>query len=349
MTVIGIDSHKDILAGCLIDATGKAVQYREISNTVEGHSGLIAWALSTEATRVAIEGSGNYGRPAAEALVKAGVAVVEVPPQMTAAARRGRRTSAKTDQIDALEIARIAARDDDLPAPRCTAGDPDIACIVGYRSELVTERTAALNRLHSDLMKIRCGYHTKLTSLTTAKGLNAASRLLRGDDSAPARVARERISRIRSLNRQIEKLTDEIGQAVAASGTTLTDICGIAALGAAEILAETGDPARFATKARYAMANGTAPVEASSGRVKRHRLNRGGNRQLNKVIHTAALCQISHSGTEGRAYYDRCLERGKTKREAIRILKRRISDRIWTRLQNDLKQKIPPRGWHRSS
>ena len=100
-------------------------------------------------------------------------------------------------------------------------------------------------------------------------------------------------------------------------------------------------PARFATKARYAMANGTAPIEASSGRVKRHRLNRGGNRQLNRIIHTAALCQISRPETEGRVYYERCIKRGKSKREAIRSLKRRISDRIWTHMQNDLKNKKP--------
>ena len=349
MVVIGIDSHKDVLVGCLIDATGKAVEYREISNTVEGHGELVSWAHDIKAT-VAIEGSGNYGRRAAEALVKVGVAVLEAPAQMTAAARRSRRAASKTDQIDALEIARIAVREEDLPPPpRCAADADGIACVVNYRRELVTERAAAVNRLHSDLMKIRCGYHNGIASLIAAKGLNAAARLLRGDKSPRAGIARARVGRIRCSNREIKGLEGEISWAVTASGTTLTGICGIAAVGAAEILAETGDPARFAAKARYAMANGTAPVGASSGRVKRHRLNRRGNRRLNKVIHTAALCQISHSGTEGRAYHDRCIERGKTKREALRILKRRILDRVCTHLRNDLKQKIPPQGWHRSS
>ena len=102
---------------------------------------------------------------------------------MTAAARRRRRTAAKTDQIDALEIARVAAREDDLPPPRCAADTADIVCVVNYRRGLVKERTAAVNRLHSDLMKIRCGYHNGITSLTTPKGLNAAARLLRGDEN----------------------------------------------------------------------------------------------------------------------------------------------------------------------
>ncbi len=106
--------------------------------------------------------------------------------------------------------------------------------------------------------------------------------------------------------------------------------------GAADILTEVGDPARYSTKNRFASANGTAPIEASSRRVMRHRLNRGGNRRLNKSLHIAAIAQISRPDTEGRAYYQRCLDRGKTKREAIRALKRRISDRVWTCLQNDL-------------
>ena len=141
--------------------------------------------------------------------------------------------------------------------------------------------------------------------------------------------------RIRELNRQIGELTAEIAELVAACATTLTEIRGVGTLVAADILAEVGDPARFATKARFAMANGTAPLEASSGRTVRHRLNRGGNRHLNRAIHTADLTQISRPDTEGRAYYDRCMTRGKTKREALRCLKRRISDRIWVHIQHD--------------
>ena len=341
MAVIGIDSHKDVLAGCLIDSAERAVAHRSIPNSSAGHAKMVAWAQGAGVERVGIEGSGNYGRPVAEALAAAGVTVAEVPPQMTAAARRGRRTGAKNDQVDALETARITARDHDLRAPRCAGVPDDLACLVGFRRELVKARTAAINRLHGDLEKIRCGYHTRIASLTSSKGLDGAARMLRGDTSARARVARSRINQIRGLNRQINSLGAEIASAVATARTTLTDIYGIGPLSAAEILAETADPARFATKARFAMANGTAPLEASSGRVVRHRLNRGGNRQLNKAIHTTALAQISRPGTEGRTYYERCLGRGKTKREAVRALKRRISDRVWTHLHNDLQTTSP--------
>ena len=212
---------------------------------------------------MAIEGSRHYGRPAAAALIQASITVVEVPAQMTAAARRTRRSGAKTDRIDALEIARAAARGDDLPAPRCADHSRDIACLVDYRVELVKQRTAAINRLHSDLSKIRCGYHKNTAALTTVTGLDTAARLLRGDKAAAARVARSRITQIRALNRQIKAFTGEITQAVDASGTTLISIHGVGVLGAAEIITQTGDPQRYATKARYAMANGTAPIAAS--------------------------------------------------------------------------------------
>ncbi len=158
---------------------------------------------------------------------------------------------------------------------------------------------------------------------------------------ARAEIARSRIRNIRRLDREVDALTKRLVAALNDTRTSLTSIYGVGPLVAAEILAETGDPARFTTKARFAMANGTAPIEASSGRVVRHRLNRGGNRQLNKAIHIAAIAQISKPDTEGRTYYQRCLDRGKSKREAIRALKRRISDRVWTCLQNDIQTTNP--------
>ena len=131
---------------------------------------------------------------------------------------------------------------------------------------------------------------------------------------------------------QIKQIDTRIGRLVSQTGTTLTDIYGVGTLGAAEILAEVGHPAKYPTRAKFAMANGTAPLQASSGRVVRHRLNRGGNRRLNRTIHIAAVTQIRQPRTAGRIYYDRLTTRGKTKTEATRALKRRISDRIWTHL-----------------
>ena len=157
--------------------------------------------------------------------------------------------------------------------------------------------------------------------------------LISTDRSVRADIARSRLRNIQELITQIKQIDTRIGRLVNQTGTTLTDIYGVGPIGAAEILAEVGNPAKYPTRAKFAMANGTAPIQASSGRVVCHRLNRGGNRRLNRTIHIAAVTQIRRPATEGRAYYDRLTARGKTKREAIRSLKRRISDRIWTHLQ----------------
>lgn len=335
MTVVGIDTHKDTLAACAVDDVGRALEHRSFANTPAGHAELAGWVAAHDAELVAVEGSGNYGRPAVRVLVGAGAEVCEVPPNMTAAARRGQRTAAKTDPDDALAIARVGLRESALPPPRPDGAVEELRCLVRYRCELVAQRTQLINRLHADLSQLRPGYQHRTGRLTSAKALNGAVRMLRGDNSARARIARDRIKALRALRRTITGLAADIATAVDATRSTLRDIDGVGDLVAADILAHTGDPTRFRTKAAFAMANGTAPIEASSGRVRRHRLNRGGNRQINKAIHTAAIAQIARPDTEGRRYYERCLARGKTKREAIRNLKRRISDRIWTHLTTD--------------
>ena len=332
MTVVGIDTHKDALAACAADGAGRVLEHRSFANTPDGHAELACWVQAHRAGLVAMEGSGLYGRPAAGVLAEAGMTVVEVPPHMTAAARRRQRSGSKTDPGDALAIARVGLREPALPPPRPHGAIEELRCVVRYRREPLADRTRQVNRLHADLEQLRPGSHQRVGRLSTKAALDRAARLLRGDHSARAQVARSRIKTLRSLQRTIDGLAAEIRVAVDATGTTLRDIDGVGHLTAADILTEVGDPARFRNKAALAMANGTAPIEASSGRVQRHRLNRGGNRQLNNAIHTAALTQIAHHHTEGRRYYQRCLDRGKTKQQAVRALERRISGRIWTLL-----------------
>ena len=333
MFVIGIDSHKDTLAACLVDHLGTPLEYRNISNTPAGHRQLVDWAQTQNAARMAIEGSGTYGRPLGVAAVTAGLDVREVPPQLTAQARRRGRTQTKTDQVDALVIARIALRDHTLAAPTYWEDTEDLRVLVTYRRELVEDRTAQANRLHADLGKLRPGYHHNIPRFTTQKSLDQAMKLLWRDTTPRARVAKQRIRRLRQLDAEIKQLTAEIEELVNQTRTRLRDIHGVGVLVAATIIAEVGNPHRYPTKDKFAMANGTAPLETSSGRVVRHRLNRGGNRQINRAIHTVALTQIARQDTEGRHHYQKLITRGKTHREAIRVLKRRISDRIWTHLQ----------------
>ena len=336
MMVVGIDSHKDSLAACAIDRGGRARAQRSFANTVAGHLEVLEWVGDLGAGRVAIEGSGSYGRPLALVLLAAQVEVVEVPPQMTAGARRSQRSRHKSDPGDALQIARVGAREDDLPRPRPDGVVEDLRALVFYRREQAISLTREANRLHADLALIRPGYKQRITTkLTRRSTLSQVTRLISADRSVRASIARLRIRTMRGLISSIADLDTHIGELVTQTGAgVLTDIYGIGTVGAGEILAEVGDPTKYPTKAKFAMANGTAPLQASSGRTVRHRLNRGGNRRLNSTIHIAALTQIRRHGTEGRVYYDRLQTRGKTKKEALRILKRRISDRIWTHLQH---------------
>ena len=333
MLVIGIDSHKDTLSACLVDHLGTPLEYRDIANTPQGHRQLVDWAQTTNVVRVAVEGSGTFGRPAAVAAMAAGLDVREVPPQLTAQVRSRGRTQTKTDQVDALVIARVALRDHNLSAPTHWEDTEDLRVLVTYRRELVEQRTAGANRLHADLGKLRPGYHQTIPRLTTRQSLDQAMKLLWRDTTPHGRVAKQRIRRLRQLDTEIKEVTAEITTLVHQSRTRLLGIHGVGVLVAATIISEVGDPRRYPTKAKFAMANGTAPLEASSGRTVRHRLNRGGNRQLNRAIHTAALTQITRPDSEGRRYYQKLKTRGKTHREAIRVLKRRISDRVWTHLQ----------------
>ena len=223
-----------------------------------------------------------------------------------------------------------------LVRPRPEGVVEDLRGLVFYRREQAESLTRVANRLHADLTLLRPGYQQKVKAkLTRRSALSGVVRLISGDRSVRAGIARRRIRTIRGLITEIEDLNGQIAELVdTAGGGVLTDIDGIGTVGAGEILAQVGDPGKYPTKAKFAMANGTAPLQASSGRTVRHRLNRGGNRRLNYTIHIAAITQIRRPGTEGRLYYERLQTRGKTNKEAIRILKRRISDRIWTHLQH---------------
>lgn len=196
--------------------------------------------------------------------------MVEVPPQLTAQARRQGRSQAKTDPIDALLIARITLRDANLPTVRGDGPLEALRSLVDYRRELLAERTRLSNRLHADLEQLRPGYQTRLPSLAHPTTVDRARRLLSDNSRTRAGIARQRLTRLRQLHTQIAELTAQITRLVQRFDTALK-ICGVAAVAEAELLAEVGDIRRYATKAQFAMSNGTAPLPASSGRTNRHR------------------------------------------------------------------------------
>ncbi|WP_419944395.1 IS110 family transposase [Candidatus Poriferisodalis sp.] len=175
MTVAGIDTHKDTLAACAVDGLGRSLEHRSFANTPAGHAELAGWVAACDADLVAVEGSGNYGRPAVRVLVGAGAEVREVPPNMTAAGRRRQRTRTKTDPADAVAIARVGLREAALPPPRPDGAVEDLRSLVRYRCELVAQRTRLINRLHADLSQLRPGYHHRTGRLTSASGLLGAA------------------------------------------------------------------------------------------------------------------------------------------------------------------------------
>ena len=240
---------------------------------------------------------------------------------MTSRERRGQLGKGKTDPVDALAIARITAREPQLPPVRLTVGPAaDLRALLDYREDLVVERGALVNRAHAELIGLRAGYHHQVPNLTTRARVRAALTLIAEDDSVRAVLCRRRLERILAIDAETAELKRQIVDLVAAAGTTLTDLYGIGPLVAARFIAEVVDVRRYPDRNAFAAANGTAPLPASSGRTVRHRLNPGGNRQLNRALYTIAITQI-RGETEGRAYYERKRAAGKTRREALRCLK----------------------------
>jgi transposase len=333
----GIDTHKDTLAVAVIDDAGRPVVITEPANTETGFTALEQLLVEHAVRRVGIEGSGNYGRGAAVHLVLTGPAeVVEVPPGLTSRERSGRPGGGKTDPVDAVAIARITAREPGLPAVRLAVGQAaDLRALADYRAQLVAERTALANRTHAELHGLLPGYQAQIPRLTAPTFITAAKDLLAEQTSVRAQLTRRRLIRLAELTIEIGELKALIAAAVAEVDTALTDLYGLGPIGAATVLGEVADIRRYRSRHAFAAANGTAPLPASSGRTTRHRLNRSGNRTLNRVLYTMAITQI-RADTEGRAYYLRKRAEGKTSREAVRCLKRRLSDVVYKTLQEDL-------------
>jgi transposase len=333
--IFGIDSHKATLALAGVDALGRVLVSAEFPNDPAGHRALLAFARehAPKERRFGIEATGSYAYALARTLLCAGEQVAEVPPGRADRERR-RARAGKSDAIDAVAIARVTARGEGLAE---LAEDPaarDLKLLSDYREQLMGERTRTANRLHADLVQLRPGYQVRCPALRGAPALKVAAGILRGERSLQGELARTRLATLRRLDAEIKGLERRLAALVAASGTRLTELPGVGPLIAARIIGEVRDVARYANRDRFAMANGTAPLPASSGSRVRHRLNRGGNRRLNWAIHLVALTQARFD-PRARAYLARRRAEGRTGREAIRALKRHLSDVIYRQLVAD--------------
>jgi transposase len=338
---IGVDSHKGSLAAAVLDELGCVIGVRDFPNEARGHDALLDWSRAQGRDRIiGIEGAGSYGAGLARHLIDADENVYEVPAFLTHRERKRKPSKGKSDPADAVAIARVTARGEGLSSPQRTDVFVDLKLLSDHRDQLVRARTRLINRTHTDLVISHPGYEKKVPKLNSKKNQGAALTLLRGDRSVRADLIRDCISEIRRLSKVIVDVDKQIAGKVKESGTTLTALQGIGFVIAAKILGEVGDPSRIRSKGAFAMLTGTAPIEASSGATKRHRLNRGGNRQLNYALHVMARARLRHDD-ETKAYAARRHMEGKSDKEALRCLKRHLSNVVFRQLVADVKSLSP--------
>jgi len=335
MTMIGIDPHKATHTAVAIDDDEGVIDLLTLQACPGQADRLVAWADGFTDRVWAIEAANGLGRLVARELVARGETVVDVPPVLASRVRlMGSGRSQKNDPNDARSVAVAALRSDHLA--RVTADDAVtvLRLLVKRHRDLAQSKAKTANRLHALLIELVPGGIVGKINVRNASSL--LDDITRLDEPTRIRVlvAREIIADMQRLDDASKTSKRRIAEAVATAGTTLTDIAGIGPIGAATIIGYTTDITRFPTKGHYATYNGTAPIEASSGARTRHRLNPRGNRIINHAIHIAAVTQL-RPDTNGRTYYQRKLAEGKTSKEAIRALKRRISDAVYRQLTID--------------
>jgi transposase len=321
MIVIGVDVHKQSVTAVAVDEAGRMLDEKTVA---VGGDELLGWAAALTGERLwAVEDCRRLTVWLERQLLAGGEELVRVPPKLTVPERRAGRERGKSDPIDALAIARAALREPDLPRPR--EGEQvyvEIKLLVDHRDDLVDERRRVQQRLRWHLYQLDPTFAVPLRLLARPSHLERVSRwLARQEQELRVRLARELTTRIRALTRLIDELDEELERRTAETAPALLDMPGCGAVTAAKLLAEIGPIDRFRSDAQLARHSGVAPLEASSGRIQRHRLDRGGNRQLNAALYRMAITQARYH-PQARAYLERKRAEGKSRREAIRCLKR---------------------------
>jgi transposase len=344
--IIGVDPHK-------LSVTFEARDSREVlratgcfPTSASGYRLLVKYARQWPDRVWAVEGANGIGRPLAQRLLASGERVLDVPAKLAARARvfdtgQGR----KTDAADAHAIVMVALRDKGLREVR---SDPELTVLrllCDRRDELSRARAQALNRMHRLFLELVPGgapvkksaaQYTRL--LATVRPADPAGKMRR-------RMAAEELADIDRLDARLKAMKAELKAAVLASGSHLMDIHGIGPAGAARILADVGDVTRFPSRSHFASWTGTAPIDASSGAHIRHRLSRAGNRRINHVLYMAGIVQLRND-TPGRRYYRRRIQQSKTSMEAMRCLRRRLSDVVYRQLSADAAARNAGPGGH---
>ncbi|WP_331747111.1 IS110 family transposase (plasmid) [Streptomyces sp. NBC_00853] len=337
---IGIDPHKSSHTAVAIDGAGHKTGQRRFVVNAGTFGQLIRWCEQWPERRFAIEGAGGLGRTLAQQLAAAGEDVVDVPSTLSARARLlATGGDRKTDPADALHVAQVALFRTDLRKVTPEDQSTILRLLTERHNDLVNERTRTINRLHAVLRDLLPGGAPTRLSADKAATVMKGIRPVTATDSCRRDIARELLADLRRLDRQVKDNEAQMRDALAASRTTLTTLPGLGTVLAAKILGHIGDVSRFPTEHHFASYTGSAPLDASSGKNVRHRLNTGGNRALNSALHIIAICQIRDGG-RGQEYYRRKITEGKTPAEARRALKRRLSNVVYRLMKRDHRNRL---------
>lgn len=335
MITIGIDPHKSSLTAVAVDLAGHELGQIRLPVSKDLGGQLLGWAQAWPDRQWAVEGAAGLGRGVAQLLASASQRVLDVPAKLAARARLlGSGSARKTDVTDAASVAAVAQRNQRLRMVQAEDHTVILRLLSDHRDDQVAERTRTLNRLHVLLRDLHPGGAKRDLSTIQAATLLRLIRPLTPADKQRKALARYLLADLRRLDTTIKASTKSLTTALDTAGSTLTDVHGLGPVLAAKILAHSGDITRFPSRHHYASYCGTAPIEASSGDLRRHRLSRAGNRQLNAAVHVIAVCQARDPGP-GRNHYQRKLAESKTPAEARRSLKRQLSNIIYKRLLAD--------------
>jgi transposase len=333
--IIGVDPHKLSATIEVVDKSGHLLGGGRFTTDKAGYTAMRSYVKTWPDRVWAVEGANGAGRPLAQRLVEAGERVLDVPAKLAARVRLfDTGHNRKTDALDAHSIAMVAVRTTGLRVVTPDGALEALRMLTDRRDELARQRVQTVNRLQRLLSELIPGQRKRDLSALQAKAMLATVKPRDPAGKTRRRIAVEELADLVALDAKLKKAKAELKSTVTNRGSTLMDIPGIGPAGAARILADVGDIARFADRNRFASWTGTAPLDASSGEQVRHRLSRAGNRRMNHVLHVAAIVQLRHD-TDGRTYYRRKLAAGKTPMEALRCLKRRLSDVIYRHLVAD--------------
>jgi transposase len=321
---IGIDTHRERHSACALDRLGRPLATFELSADPAGYRALERWARTLGEPAFALEGSGSYGAGLARQLVEMGARVYECERPTRRDRRRG-----KSDALDAEAAARKLLAGSGLAELRGFGPREQLRVLLLERRSAQTARMAALNQLHALVITAPPPLRARLEPLRGQSLARRAAVVRSRQECAPAlrRLARRALA----LGEEIELVDRELLELVRRLAPALLEECGVGPVCAAQLIVSSGDPARMRSEAAFAALAGTSPVDASSGRQRRHRLNRGGDRQLNAALYVIALNR-KHAHAATRAYYERLLAAGKTKREALRCVKRALARYFYRRL-----------------